>query len=226
MKLFYRKLIGLLVLLFFSNLINAQDNGLEGWNSIGISNVFFDFCLMLLIRVALLVEYLHLWFLGAFIIDGYSSAGTILAGKLFGQKSYDMLLKLSKKLILIGVVIGLILLIIGLLFYDNFGYVFSSDRLVVDKFSEVFWIVLLMQPLCAIAFIFDGIFKGLGWMKELRNVLLFSTFIIFIPTIIIADFYNLKIVGIFIAFTVWVIARGAPLVIKFYKRCVALEQKM
>jgi Na+-driven multidrug efflux pump len=137
-----------------------------------------------------------------------------------------MLLKLSKKLILIGVVIGLILLIIGLLFYDNFGYVFSSDRLVIDKFSEVFWIVLLMQPLCAIAFIFDGIFKGLGWMKELRNVLLFSTFIIFIPTIIIADFYNLKIVGIFIAFTVWVIARGAPLVIKFYKRCVALEQKM
>ena len=127
---------------------------------------------------------------------------------------------------MIGVVIGLILLIIGLLFYDNFGYVFSSDRLVIDKFSEVFWIVLLMQPLCAIAFIFDGIFKGLGWMKELKNVLLFSTFIIFIPTIIIADFYNLKIVGIFIAFTVWVIARGAPLVIKFYKRCVALEQKM
>ena len=169
---------------------------------------------------------INLWFLGAFIIDGYSSAGTILAGKLFGQKSYNMLLKLSKKLILIGVVIGLILLIIGLLFYDNFGYVFSSDRLVIDKFSEVFWIVLLMQPLCAIAFIFDGIFKGLGWMKELRNVLLFSTFIIFIPTIIIADFYNLKIVGIFIAFTVWVIARGLPLVIKFYKRCVALEQKM
>ena len=83
-----------------------------------------------------------------------------------------------------------------------------------------------MQPICAIAFIFDGIFKGLGWMKDLRNVLLFSTFIVFIPTIIITDFYNLKIVGIFIAFTVWVIARGLPLVIKFYKRCVALEQKM
>lgn len=42
MKLFYRKLIGLLVLLFFSNLINAQDNGLEGWNSIGISAKISD----------------------------------------------------------------------------------------------------------------------------------------------------------------------------------------
>ena len=115
---------------------------------------------------------------------------------------------------------------LGGLFYFPIGRLFSSDLEVLSSFYNVFWIVLVMQPLCAITFVFDGIFKGLGWMKELRNVLLFSTFIIFIPTIIIADFYNLKIVGIFIAFTVWVIARGAPLVIKFYKRCVALEQKM
>ena len=34
-----------------------------------------------------------------------------------------------------------------------------------------------MQPLCTLAFIFDGIFKGLGKMKVLRNVLLASTFL-------------------------------------------------
>ena len=37
---------------------------------------------------------INLWFLVAFIIDGYSSAGTILSGKLYGQKSFKSLLKL------------------------------------------------------------------------------------------------------------------------------------
>ena len=58
-----------------------------------------------------------------------------------------------------------------------------------------------MQPLCALAFIYDGIFKGLGWMKELRDVLLFSTFIVFIPTLLIANSYGYKLEGIFFAFT-------------------------
>ena len=54
---------------------------------------------------------------------------------------------------------------------------------VLKEFYNVFWIILLMQPLCALAFIFDGVFKGLGKMKYLRNVLLFSTFAVFIPII-------------------------------------------
>jgi MATE family multidrug resistance protein len=83
-----------------------------------------------------------------------------------------------------------------------------------------------MQPLCAIAFIYDGVFKGLGWMKELRNVLLFSTFMVFLPTLLLADSYGYKLEGVFFAFTLWIIARGVPLIIKFYKTCVPLAQKM
>jgi Na+-driven multidrug efflux pump len=63
-------------------------------------------------------------------------------------------------------------------------------------------------------------------MKKLRNVLLFSTFIVFIPTLLITDSYGYKLEGIFLAFTLWIIARGVPLIIKFYKTCVPLVQKM
>ena len=45
---------------------------------------------------------INLWFLGAFIIDGYGSAGNILSGKLLGEKAYKTLLKLSNKLIIYG----------------------------------------------------------------------------------------------------------------------------
>ena len=169
---------------------------------------------------------INLWFLGAFIIDGYSSAGTILSGKFFGEKSYNKLIELSYKLSLIGIVLGVSIFAIGMIFYSYLGIIFTNEQIVLIEFYNVFWIVLIMQPLCAIAFIFDGIFKGLGWMKDLKNVLLFSTFLIFIPTLLITDSLGYKLEGIFLAFTLWIIARGVPLIIKFYKTCVPLVQKM
>ena len=160
---------------------------------------------------------INLWFLVAFIIDGYSSAGTILSGKLYGEKSYGVLMKFGNDLTKIGVKIGVIMCIIGFVFYYPLGRIFNNDAVVLKEFYNVFWIVLAMLPLCSIAFIFDGLYKGLGWMKDLRNVLLFSTFIIFVPFVILFDHYELGLHGIFYAFTLWILSRSIPLIIKFRK---------
>lgn len=160
---------------------------------------------------------INLWFLGAFLIDGYASAGNILSGKLYGAKEYKSLIDLSNKLIKYGILIGLTIAIIGGLLYFPIGSVFTDDQNVLNEFYNIFWTVLAMQPLCALAFIFDGVFKGLGKMQYLRNVLLFSTLLVFIPVIIAADNLGYKLYGIFMAFTVWIIARGLPLIIKFRK---------
>ena len=160
---------------------------------------------------------INLWFLVAFIIDGYSSAGTILSGKLYGEKSYGVLMKFGNDLTKIGVKIGVLMCIIGFIFYYPLGRVFNNDPVVLQEFYNVFWIVLVMLPLCSIAFIFDGIYKGLGWMKDLRNVLLFSTFIVFVPIVVFFDYYGLGLHGVLYAFTLWIIARSIPLIIKFRK---------
>ena len=160
---------------------------------------------------------INLWFLVAFIIDGYSSAGTILSGKLYGEKSYGVLMKFGNDLTKIGIKIGVIMCIIGFVFYYPLGRIFNNDPVVLEEFYNIFWIVLAMLPLCSIAFIFDGIYKGLGWMKDLRNVLLFSTFIIFVPFVILFDHYDLGLHGIFYAFTLWILSRSIPLIIKFRK---------
>ena len=169
---------------------------------------------------------INLWFLGAFIIDGYSSAGNILSGKLFGQQNYQALLKLSSKLIKYGIILGSSMAIIGGLFYEVVGTVFTKDPKVLREFYRVFWIILLMQPLCALAFIFDGIFKGLGKMKYLRNVLLFSTLMVFLPLLFWLDSMNYKLCGIFIALTAWILARAVPLIIKFRQQFSLLSQKV
>ena len=167
---------------------------------------------------------INLWFLGAFLIDGYASAGNILSGRLLGAKAYNNLIKLSNILIKYGIAVGVIMAIIGAILYYPIGRIFSEDQAVLDTFYDIFWIVLAMQPLCALAFIFDGVFKGLGRMADLRNLLLLSTFLVFIPTLLLMDHFGYKLYGVFFAFTLWIIVRGIPLIIKFRKTYSTLAQ--
>ncbi len=169
---------------------------------------------------------INFWFLGAFIIDGYASAGNILSGKLLGSKQYKTLLQLSNTLIVYGIVIGVILGAVGFIMYYPLGKIFSKDPIVLKYFYNVFWVILIMQPLCALAFIFDGIFKGLGKMHYLRNVLLFSTFVIFIPVLFLLDYLEYKLHAIFIGFLFWILARSIPLIIIFKKTYKPLSQNL
>ena len=168
---------------------------------------------------------LNLWFLGAFMIDGYSSAGNILSGKLLGAKEYQTLLRLSHKLTKYGFVIGIFLAIVGGLFYESIGTVFTKDPEVLEKFYASFWIILAMQPLCAITFIFDGMYKGMGEMKILRNLLLLSTGVVFIPVLLVFDVFDYKLHAIWIAFTCWIVVRGFPLILLFRRKFIPLAQK-
>lgn len=169
---------------------------------------------------------INLWLLGAFMIDGYSSAGNILAGKLLGAKEYKTLVELSTKLIKYGMISGIIIALLGFVFYNFIGQLFTKDPAVLEQFYKVFWIVLASQPLSAITFIFDGMFKGMGEMKYLRNLLIFSTGLVFIPVLLIFDFYGLKLMAIWIAFTFWIIARGIPLIVKFRSTFLPLAREM
>ncbi len=168
---------------------------------------------------------IQIWFFGAFFIDGYSSAGNMLSGRLLGAKEYDTLIVLGNRLLKYGLLTGVGLAITGFIFYDFMGKVFIQDQGVLDKFYEVFWIILAMQPLCAVTFIYDGMFKGMGLTAYLRNLLLVSTFVIFIPSLLLFNQFDLKLYGVWFTFVLWIIARGFPLIFKFRKTFLPLAEK-
>ncbi len=157
----------------------------------------------------------QIWLFFAFFIDGYASVGNIVSGKLLGEQNYKKLGKLSIKLSKYSVFISISLVLICGLFYRSIGQLFSNDQAVLESFYSIFWIVLLMQPINAIAFVFDGIFKGLAEAKILRNLLIVATFFGFLPVLLISDYFDLKLYGIWMAFTVWMLIRSSVLVIKF-----------
>ncbi len=169
---------------------------------------------------------INLWLFAAFFIDGYGAAGNIMGGRLLGAKDYPNLWKLAKKIILYGVAVCLVLMGIGALLYRPLGALFSNDIEVLRTFYSIFFIVILALPINTVAFVFDGLFKGLGEMKYLRNVLLVATFLGFIPTLYIGKLFNLGLHGIWIAITVWMFIRGGALIWKFRAKFRPLLQKV
>ncbi len=166
---------------------------------------------------------MNIWLFFSFFIDGYANAGNAIGGRLLGAKDYKNLWELSKKICKYAVLIALILMAICGILYNQIGYLFNKETAVLGLFSSVFWIVLLMQPVNAIAFMFDGIFKGLGEAKYLRNLLLVATFLGFTPVLLIADHFDLKLYAVWIAFFVWMLIRSSALVIKFRRKYLHKE---
>ncbi len=162
----------------------------------------------------------NIWFICAFVIDGYASAGNMISGKLYGANDVENLIVLRKKLTKYGLVVGLLLLIVLGAFYYPIGRLYSNNELVREQFYNTFWIAIAMQPLCAIAFIYDGMYKGMGKMKTLRNLLLLTTFFGFIPVLLIANYFDLMLYGIWLAFVVWIFLRGLILKLDFKKSII------
>jgi putative MATE family efflux protein len=167
---------------------------------------------------------INIWLFAAFFIDGYGAAGNIMGGRLLGGKDYNGLWALAKKIISYGILVSLALVLLGFVFYYPIGRIFSNETIVLTTFYSIFFIVVLGLPMNTLAFVFDGLFKGLGEMKFLRNTLLAATFLGFVPTLFLGKYLNWGFHGIWIAFTVWMVIRGLALVIKFRRKFRPLLQ--
>ncbi|MEM9052915.1 MAG: MATE family efflux transporter [Bacteroidota bacterium] len=161
---------------------------------------------------------LNIWLFSSFFIDGYAHAGNAIGGKLLGEQKLQTLYHLGKKVNRIAIKIGLGLAVIYAIGYYQIGKVFTQDVTVLEQFQSVFWLVILMQPINASGFAYDGLYKGLGETKLLRNLLIGATLLGFTPMVVGFDYYSPGLLGIWIAFLVWMVIRSYWLVWDFRKR--------
>lgn len=166
---------------------------------------------------------MNIWLFFSFFIDGFASAGNAIGGKLLGSKNIAGLRYLGKTTATYGIIVALILAAICAIFYNFIGHQFTDDATVFQLFVSTFWIVIIMQPINAVAFVFDGIFKGWGDASYLRNLLFILTAFVFIPTLLIFDYFDFQLYSIWIAFTIWMVGRAVILSFKFINRLKTME---
>lgn len=168
---------------------------------------------------------INIWLFSAFFLDGYGAAGNAMGGRLLGEKNFSGLWQLTKKLNLYNLAVAAMLVLLGLVFYNPLGLLFNKDPDVLSIFYGMFFMVLISQPLNALAFTLDAIFKGIGEMGYLRNVLLGATLFGFIPTLYFAKYMNWGLIGIWLAILVWVAFRAVALLVKFKNKYYPLAVK-
>ncbi|AUC78756.1 MATE family efflux transporter [Nonlabens sp. MB-3u-79] len=166
---------------------------------------------------------MNIWLLFSFLVDGFANAGNAIGGKLLGSKDAESLKYLANKTSLYGVVIAVLLAIICALLYTALGNRFTDDPEVLEIIANTLWIVLLMQPINAVAFVYDGIFKGWGEASYLRNLLWLLTVLVFLPVLFLLDYLGWDFYAVWFAFFAWMIGRAAILFFKFKRKLAAME---
>ncbi len=153
---------------------------------------------------------LQFWFIVSYGIDGFAYAAESLVGRFKGGKNHDKL----KKAVLYNIGWGLILGLSGTLVYalagDYLLYIFTNNADVIGLAKTVlFWTV--MAPLVSsFCYILDGVFIGATETKPMRNTMLFSTGLVFLPAYYLGTHF-LGIHGLWLAMVLFMIARGVAL---------------
>jgi MATE family multidrug resistance protein len=146
----------------------------------------------------------------AHVVDGFAYAGEALSGKYFGAGDKPKLKKVTKLLFFWGLLLAGIFTI-AYYFGDNLLLKILTDNTEIIQNIQpyLFWIYLI--PIVTFgAFIWDGIFIGVTASAGMRNAMLISTFLVFIPSyfILYHFFYNH---GLWAAFMIFMIARFVTL---------------
>jgi len=158
---------------------------------------------------------MNIWLFSAYFIDGYANAGNALSGRLLGKGDTQELYRIGMKLMRLSILIGAMLSLVYLSLYPFMATFFTDDPEVLTLFASFFWIVILAQPLNAIAFSLDGVFKGLGNAPYLMYTLLAATFLGFLPLLYLTDYLGWELKGIWAGFILFMAVRGSSLWYKF-----------
>ena len=152
----------------------------------------------------LLLEFVSI---AAYGIDGFAFAAESISGKYFGARDQENLKKAIRYCFYWGFGLGSIYALTYLVFGRNILEVLTNQIQVIDIAMDYLWWLVLFPLLSVVPFVWDGVYIGLTSSKAMRNTMLFSTFLIFIPAYYL--FSNLwGNHGLWMAMLFFVLARG------------------
>lgn len=162
-----------------------------------------------------LLQYL---FVFSYLTDGFAYAGEALVGKFIGSGNRASLAKAIKLLFIWGLLISIPFSLTYYLAGDFMLLILTDNADVMAAAAPYLFWMGLVPLLTFAAFIWDGIYIGATSSAAMRNTLLISTFLIFLPL-----YYLLEPVfgnhGLWMAMMGFMVSRGGLLTL-FAKRSI------
>lgn len=153
---------------------------------------------------------MQLWMIFAFGVDGFAFSAESLVGKFSGRKDSTNLYKVIYLIFLWGTGLGLLFSALFYLFDESIIAIFTNNQIVINlALGFMIWTVLA-PVINSFAYIWDGIYIGATASAPMRNAMLFSTIIFFLPV-----YYVTKSIwgnhGMWLAMTLFMIVRALSL---------------
>ena len=163
---------------------------------------------------AILINVQHLT---AFALDGFAHAAEALVGKAVGEKRRDALER-SVQLALKWSLIFAVCFCLLYLFLGPLLIRVLTDLPDVRSTTMRYLPWLIVSPLVSVwAFLYDGVYVGATRSREMRDIMLFSALVVFIPAWYLLQGFGNH--GLWLAFTLFMASRGIGMHI-WYRRKV------
>ncbi len=139
-------------------------------------------------------------------LDGFALASESMVGKAYGASNTLLVKKIIAISGLWSLLCALLFTMILALFHDPILALLTSQVEVVALLDKlIYWLIFL--PMAGFAcYWLDGIYIGLAAAKEMRNSILFSVFILFLPLQYLLQDWSLH--GLWFAFFAFLIGRA------------------
>ena len=167
---------------------------------------------------------LQSFYIFSYFTDGFAYAGEALVGKFIGSKDSESLGLVVKLLFRWGMLISIPFTILYALFPTPFVRIISDDAMIIAATQPYYIYMALIPVITFAAFLWDGVYIGATASKAIRNTMIISALIVFLPL-----WYFLMPVwgndGLWMAFLGFMIARGVSMTVSAKRNILQSVQK-
>jgi MATE family multidrug resistance protein len=159
---------------------------------------------------------MNIQLLTSMALDGFAHAAEALVGKAIGQQNREALqrsVRLSlKRSLFFAVGFCLLYLLLGPLLIR-----ILTDLTDVRATAMTYLPWLILSPLVSVwSFLYDGVYVGATRARDMRNIMVFSSLIVFLPAWFLLQDYGNH--GLWLAFTLFMASRGIGMHIGYHRR--------
>lgn len=152
----------------------------------------------------LLLQFL---FLFSYFLDGFAYAAESLSGKFFGAGDLNSLNSFTKHIFTWGIIISLPFSLAYFTAGEYILYILTDNRAVIANCMPYLHWLAMIPIVSFMAFIWDGIFTGCTATAAMRNAMILSTLVVFLPlNYLLPMFFGNH--GLWIAMLAFMIARS------------------
>ncbi|MGD9899991.1 MAG: MATE family efflux transporter [Calditrichaceae bacterium] len=132
---------------------------------------------------------LQLWMIFSYGIDGFAFAAESLIGRFMGAGSREQLRFAVRRIFTWGVGLGMLFMLVYLLFGKQIISVFTDKEYLVDLAMIYFGWTIFAPFMNSFSYIWDGIYIGATASAAMRNSMMLSTFLVFLPVWFLSRIY-------------------------------------